>query len=225
MGSLIEWGAGGIMEDENLRSFKLNLLKNAAKALKRNGFETEVFEDTQAAAKYILKLIGSGKKVGMGGSMTVQGMGLPETLKNAGNEIITHTPGMSDAVRIKTWLAAQTADFYLASPQAVTAKGEMLFIDGSGNRAAAVIYGPGMVVLIAGVNKMTATSNDGFWRMRNVAAIANNIRLKRNNPCVKTGKCEDCASVERVCNVVTLLWKKPRLTDYRVILINEDLGY
>lgn len=204
---------------------KIKLLKDTAEALEKNGFEAAVFEDSPSAIKHILALIGSGKKVGMGGSMTVQAMGLPEALKKAGNEITTHALGMSEDERMKTWLKAQTADFYLASPQAITAKGEMLFLDGNGNRAAAVIYGPGRVILIAGVNKITGTMDEGLWRMRNVAAIANNIRLKKNNPCVKTGKCEDCASPERICNVMTTLLKKPRSTNYTVILINEELGY
>jgi len=204
---------------------ELKRLEDTAAALRKNGFETMVFEDAPSAIRHVLALVGSGKKVGMGGSMTVQGLGLPEALKKAGNEIITHLPAMSEDERMKTWLKAQTADFYLASPQAITARGEMLFLDGNGNRAAAVIYGPGRVVLIAGANKLTGTMDEGLWRMRNVAAIANNIRLKKNNPCVKTGKCEDCASPERICNVLTTFLKKPRITNYTVILINEELGY
>ncbi|MBU2572692.1 MAG: lactate utilization protein [Elusimicrobia bacterium] len=213
------------MEDANKRTFKLKLLENTAEALKKNGFGAIVFQDAPAAASYVLKLIGSGKKVGMGGSMTVQGLGLPEDLKKADNEIITHTPEMSPQERRQTWLKAQAADFYLASPQAITARGEMIFVDGLGNRASSVVFGPGKVVLLAGVNKLVKDLDEGMWRMRNVAAIANNIRLKRNNPCVKTGKCEDCSSPERICNTVTMLWKKTRPTEYEVVLINEELGY
>ncbi|MCX5786273.1 MAG: lactate utilization protein [Elusimicrobia bacterium] len=213
------------MKDENKRAFELKLLKSAAEALKQNGFDTEVFEDSPSAADYVLKMIGSGKTVGLGGSMTAAALNLPEALKEGKNEIITHTPAMAPQERVRTWLKAQAADFYLASPQAITVKGEMIFIDGFGNRVASVIYGPGKVVLLAGVNKIVRDMEEGLWRMRNVAAIANNIRLKRENPCVKTGKCEDCASPERICNAVTMLWKKPRLTNYKVILINEELGY
>jgi len=213
------------MKDENKRSFELKLLKNTAEALKKNGFDAEVFEDAPSAAKYIITLIGSGKKIGMGGSMTAQALGLPAELKKTKNEIMTHSPGMSDAERIHTWLKAQATEFYIASPQAITAGGELIFIDGNGNRAAAVIYGPGKVILIAGINKIVRDMDEGLWRIRNVAAIANNIRLKKNNPCVKTGKCEDCDSLERICNAVTMLWKKPRLTNYKVILVGEELGY
>lgn len=213
------------MADENKRAFQMKQLENAAEALKKNGFGAIVLEDGAAAASHVLKLIGSGKKVGLGGSMTVQGLGLAEALKKAGNEVVTHLPEMSPQERRQTWLKAQSADFYLASPQAITAKGEMIFIDGLGNRASSVVFGPGKVILLAGVNKLVKDLDEGMWRMRNVAAIANNIRLKKNNPCVKTGKCEDCASPERICNAVTMLWKKPRPTEYEVVLINEELGY
>ncbi len=213
------------MIDENKRAFQLKSLENAAEALKKNGFGANVFNDSEAAAAYVLKLVGAGKKVGLGGSMTVQGLGLPEELAKSGNEVITHKPEMSPPERRQTWLKAQSADFYLASPQAITAKGQMIFIDGLGNRASSVVFGPGKVVLIAGVNKLVKDLDEGMWRMRNVAAIANNIRLKKNNPCVKTGKCEDCSSPERICNAVTMLWKKPRPTEYEVVLINEELGY
>ena len=213
------------MDDENKRTLKLKLLENTAGALKKNGFEAKVFTDSPSAAGHILSLVGSGKTVGMGGSMTVEALGLHQALQKAGNVIITHKPDMSPRERMQTWLKAQAADFYMASPQAITAKGELLFIDGNGNRTAAVTYGPGKVILIAGVNKLVRNSDEGLWRMRNVAAIANNMRLKKNNPCVKTGKCEDCASPERICNVINILLKKPRCTDYEVVLINEELGY
>lgn len=213
------------MPDENKRAFQLKQLENAAEALKKNGFAASVFDNGTGAAGYVLRLIGAGKKVGMGGSMTALALGLPGALKKAGNEVITHLPEMSPEERRQTWQRAQSSDFYLASPQAVTAKGQMIFVDGLGNRASSVVFGPGKVVLLAGVNKLVKDLEEGLWRMRNVAAIANNIRLKRDNPCVKTGKCEDCASPERICNAVTMLWKKTRPTEYEVVLINEELGY
>jgi hypothetical protein len=126
----------------------------------------------------VLKLIGGGKKIGLGGSMTTAELGLPEALTKARNTIITHKPEMSDAERIKTWLEAQAADFYIASPQAVTAGGKMIFLDGLGNRAAAILYGPGKVILLAGINKLVKDTEEGLWRMRNVAATAKNRQMR-----------------------------------------------
>lgn len=212
------------MED-NIKALGLKSLQNAAAALRRNGFAAEIFPDGAAAAAALLAMAGTGKKVGIGGSMTVAALGLPEKLAAAGNEVITHRPGMQPEERRRVWLAALASDIYLASPQAVTADGKLVLVDGNGNRCAAVTWGPRRIVLLAGVNKLARDQQEGLWRARNTAAIANNLRLGKENPCVKTGRCEDCASPARICNVVTLLWKKPPVSDISVLLINEELGY
>ncbi|MCK5357034.1 MAG: lactate utilization protein [Elusimicrobiales bacterium] len=201
-----------------------NLLLTA-KALNENGFETEVFENSKTAAENIIKNVGSKKTLGFGGSMSVDALNLKEKLSAAGNEIIKPGPGISKDEKIKLWLKAQNADFYFASPQAITSKGEMIFLDANGNRGAAVIYGPKKIILIAGYNKLVETLDDGLWRARNIAAIKNNIRLKKDNPCVPAGKCQDCSSENRICNVTTILSKKPWMSNYKVVLVNEELGY
>ena len=211
--------------DTNMKTAGMKRLAVAAAALKKNGFDAEVFPEAAPAVKAVLTLIGKERRIGLGGSMTAAELGLPEALREAGNQIITHTPEMSDPERVRTWLKAQTSDFYIASPQAVTMRGEMIFVDALGNRAAAVLYGPGKVILLAGVNKLVPDTEEGLRRSRDIAALANNIRLGKDNPCVRSGKCEDCASPSRICNAALTLWKRPRLTDYRVILINERLGY
>lgn len=213
------------MIDENKKKFNLKRLEKLSEKLKKNGFETFVFEDSKSAVNHVLSVVGKSKKIGHGGCQTIKEIGLVEKLKDMGNEIITHAPGMDRQTRIETWIKAQIADFYFASPQAITMNGELIFIDGHGNRVAAVIYGPKKVLLIAGNNKIVKDLQEGFWRMRNVAAIANNIRLGKKNPCVISGKCEDCDSETRICNVASILYKKPTSTDYQIILINEELGY
>lgn len=211
--------------EKHRKTLNLKFLQNAAAALRKNNFAAEVYDDGPAAAAALLELAGRGKKIGLGGSMTMAALGLPEALKAAGNEIITHKAGMSPEEKRAVWLAALASDIYLASPQAVTLDGKLIFIDGNGNRGAAVIYGPRKTVLIAGVNKLAKDQEEGLWRSRNVAAIANNIRLEKDNPCVAAGRCVDCASKTRICNAVTLLWKKPAVSDILVLLVNEDLGY
>jgi LUD domain len=197
----------------------------AAKTLKSNGFETEVFENSQSATESIIQSVGSGKTLSFGGSMSVDALNLREKLSTAGNETIKPAPGITKDEKIKIWLKAQNADFYFASPQAITSKGEMIFLDANGNRGAAVIYGPKKIILIAGYNKLVKTLDDGLWRAKNIAAIKNNIRLKKDNPCVKAGQCQDCSSASRICNVTTILSKKPWMSNYKVFLINEELGY
>ena len=211
--------------DEHLKARNMKVLERAAAALRGNNFKVSIFDNSAQTAASILDAVGSGKSAGLGGSMTIQALGLAERLKEAGNTVITHTPGMNPGERIKTWLAAQAADFYFASPQAITMKGEVVMLDGNGNRAAACIYGPKKVILVAGVNKLAGDFEQGLWRARNVSAVANSIRLKRDNPCVKTGKCEDCSGPQRVCNVLSVLYKKPASTDIEIFLVNEELGY
>lgn len=210
--------------DENLKALNLKVLENTAEALRGNNFEAEVYATGAEAASAVLVLAG-GKKVGLGGSVTLKTLGLPESLAAAGCEIITHKTGMSAEEKRSVWLAAQASDLYLASPQAVTLDGKLIFIDGNGNRGAAVIYGPRKIVLLAGINKVVKDQEEGLWRSRNKAAIANNLRLKKDNPCVRTGRCSDCSSPWRICNAVTLLWKKPSASDILVVLVNEELGY
>ncbi|MFN3550719.1 MAG: lactate utilization protein [Endomicrobiia bacterium] len=213
-------------QDENIRIFNKKLLENIKNKLVSNGFKnTEIFDDIISAKKYICSLIGDGKKIGVGGSQTIRSVGLLDDLIQQNNEIITHTKDMDYETRIQTWLKAQSADFYLASPQAVTYNGEIIFIDAYGNRVSACIYGPKKVILIFGYNKIVKDIESGIWRARNVAAVVNNIRLQRDNPCVSTGKCEDCSSTSRICNVLTILYKKPTYTEYEIIMINDILGY
>lgn len=207
------------------QTLELKILQNAAAALRKNNFQAEVYGDGKAAAAALLKLAGGGKKIGVGGSMTVAALGLPEALAAAGNTIITHKAGMDLEAKRAVWLEAQASDIYLASPQAVTLDGKLIFIDGNGNRGAAVICGPRKIVLIAGINKIAKDQEEGLWRSRNIAAIANNLRLSKDNPCVAVGRCVDCSSPSRICNAVTLLWKKPSVSEVLVMLVNEDLGY
>ncbi len=211
--------------DANLKAATARSLELAAAALRKNGFAAEVYPDGAAASAALLALAGSGKKIGLGGSVTLAELGLPEALAAAGNTVVTHKPGMPPEERRAVWLSALDSDIYLASPQAVTLDGKLLFVDGNGNRCAALTWGPRKTVLIAGVNKLARDQQEGLWRSRNVAAIANNIRLGKQNPCVKSGRCEDCASPQRICNAVTMLWKKPAASDVLVMLVNQPLGY
>lgn len=211
--------------DENLRKAGQKTLEAAALELKKNNFSVSIHADSAAAAAYLVNMTGTGKKAGFGGSATLAELGLADKLKAAGNEVITHTQGMAREEKLSTWFKAQAADFYFASPQAVTMKGELVLLDGNGNRVAACIYGPGKVVLVAGINKIVENLDQAHWRMRNISALANNIRLNRDTPCVKAGKCVNCASPHRSCNILVTFYKKPSFTEVEVVLVNEELGY
>ncbi|MEM3137804.1 MAG: LUD domain-containing protein, partial [Thermofilaceae archaeon] len=111
------------------------------------------------------------------------------------------------------------------SVNAVTMDGKLISIDGVGNRVAAMIFGPKRVIVVAGKNKLVRDVKEGLWRAKNIAAVMNCKRLKLKTPCVKLDRCLDCSSPERACNITVIVERKPSLTDFHVILVNEDLGF
>lgn len=212
------------MLDENTKIVNRVLLERVSVNLKDNKFDqVYTFESITQAREKILSIIPEESKVGMGGSVTIRQIGLAEELKN--RKIIRHEPAMSLKERKLVWREALMADFYIASPQAITIDGKMLFIDKFGNRGAAVIFGPGRVILIAGYNKIVPDLDAAMWRIRNTAAVKNANRLKLGTPCVRKGQCYDCSSEDRICNSISTLLRKPAATDYTIILINEELGF
>ncbi|MGC8867270.1 MAG: lactate utilization protein [Elusimicrobiales bacterium] len=210
--------------DANIKKANHRLLEIVAENLRKNRFEARIFDTASEASKAIVKFIGSKKDVAFGGCMSIREMGLIEKISE-NNTIYTHSSHMNSDERRKIWLKSLDSDFYIASPQAITLDGKLIFIDGTGNRGAAVIWGPRHILLVAGVNKIVRDQDEGLWRARNIAAIRNNIRLSKKNPCVEKGVCIDCDSDERICNIVIILWKRPRITPITLFLINEELGY
>ncbi len=210
--------------DINTKKADKKLLDVTALNLKKNRFDVEIFSTAVEASQHILKIIGKGKSVGMGGCMSAKEMGLIEKIaKN--NTLYTHKAEMSLEERRSVWLKSLDCDFYIASPQAVSLDGKLIFVDGTGNRCAAITWGPRHILLIAGINKIVKNQEEGLWRARNIAAVRNNIRLSKKNPCIEKGMCVDCNSDERICNIVTILWKRPKITPITVLLVNEELGY
>jgi L-lactate utilization protein LutB len=201
-------------------------LELAAKALTKHGFSTVVVETKEEAAAKVLEMIPAGAKVGIGGSITVRELGLVDALGARGNTVYQHwKPGLTREEEMAIRRAQLTSDVFLASSNAVTLSGELVNIDGVGNRVASEFFGPGKIILIAGVNKITKDVTDGIWRTRNIAAPANGHRLNIKTPCGVAGYCNDCDSPERFCRVLVVLERQPSRSDITVVLVNEDLGY
>ena len=127
---------------------------------------------------------------------------------------------------METRTAAVRADIYISSVNGIAETGEIINIDNTGNRVAAVSYGPKTVYLIVGKNKIAPDYESALFRARNVASPLNAQRLNRKTPCAVNGdRCYDCNSPERICRNLSVLWEKPIGAEYEVNLINEDLGY
>ena len=197
--------------------------ENLKQRLEANGFTVSVFSTGAEAADYLDSAI-DGKTVGIGGSMTISQLGLADRLA-AHNTLHSHwytngNPG--EAIR-----QAMTTDTYLLSANAIAEDtGEILNIDGSGNRVSSSLFGHKKVYFVAGKNKISPDYESALFRLRNVVAPRNAQRLGRKTPCAANAdKCYNCNSPERICNALVVFYKKIGSMDMEVVLIDEELGY
>ncbi len=198
----------------------------AVEALTKNNFTATYVKNREEAVRQIVNLIPADATVGVGGSWTIQEIGLEKELENRGNTIFNHNkPGITPAEANEFRHKEASCDVFITGSNAITLNGEIINVDGAGNRVAAMIFGPKKVIIIVGVNKITRDIVEAQNRIELYAAPLNNKRLNRTNPCVKTGECMDCSSPTRICNVTTILHKKPSLTDMHIVIIGEELGF
>lgn len=187
-------------------------------SLEERGFSVRRFATKEEAADYLDKEI-NGVSVGFGGSMTVQEMGLYPRLASH-NDAVWHwdKAGLEQAA---------VTDMYITSVNGLAETGELINIDGTGNRVASTIFGHEEVYFLIGRNKLAPDYDAALWRARNIASPKNAHRLGCKTPCaVKGDKCYDCSSPERICRALAVLWEKPKgIGRAEVVLIDEDLGY
>lgn len=198
-------------------------IKKAIEALERNRIQASYFETKRDALEAIIHEIKDTDRVGIGGSMTIKDLGIPEVLRDRGNEIFYHwfetTPeGMNTARK-----NAQHADVYLTSTNAITEDGKLVNMDGTGNRVATMIYGPTKVFVICGMNKLVENMEAGIARIEG-NAWKNAVRLGLKTPCVEKKKCMHCNHPQKMCNALTIINGKTA-TSLKVFLIGEELGY
>jgi len=200
--------------------------KRTVAALGKNGFDALYLPSAAEAAEKILSFIGSGSKVGFGGSMTVKAMDLAEHARQKGAAILDHNaPGLSAEQKMEILRAQLTCDVFISSANAITMDGCIFNVDGNGNRVAALSFGPRKNIVVAGLNKVVANLDEAYERLRLYAAPLNNIRLNKPNPCVKAGYCMDCALDTRICRIYHILRRRPSLSDFTVIIVGEELGF
>ena len=191
--------------------------------LEQNGYVVSYY-DTAAEAKAALVAAIKGKTVGMGGSVTLRDMGLYEALSEE-NQVFWHWKQQPvNEAREK----ANAAQVYLTSLNAVAETGELINIDGDGNRLAATTFGDKKVYFVIGINKIAPDFHSAVQRARNIAAPLNARRLNKQTPCAlgQEIKCYDCKSADRICKGMTVLYKKlGGVTEMEVVIIGEELGY
>ncbi len=195
-------------------------------SLKKNNFQATYCSTGSEAVAEILKLIPSNATVGVGGSQAVAELGILDQLAAQGNIILNHNqPGLDATQKLAVRRQQLTCDVFLAGTNAVTMDGKLVNTDGTGNRVAAMIFGPKKVIVVVGMNKIVKDLAAAEQRIKSWAAPFNNKRLNTPNPCVKAGECQDCQGPTRICNVTTIIGKRPSLTDIHIFIVGEDLGF
>ena len=197
-----------------------------AAALSRRNMEAFYCPTAIEGVQKVLELIAPEDVVSWGGAMTADEMNLKELLRRRGQPVIDRDTAATPAERQELMRKALTCDTFLMSSNAISEDGQLVNIDGNGNRVASSLYGHKKVWFIVGRNKLAPTYEEALWRARNIAAPKNAQRLGRKTPCAVHGdRCYDCKSPERICRGLVVLWEAVANMEMEVVLIDQDLGY
>ncbi|MBI9112297.1 lactate utilization protein [Maridesulfovibrio ferrireducens] len=212
---------------QNFWNIRLGELKEV---LDDNGFTTHIANNSKAAAMLVLEKIIpqlSPASISFGGSMTVVDSGLYDQIKQLKKVkvIDTYDTKPSADEKIERRRQSLLSDLFITSANAVTNDGELVNLDGTGNRVAAMAFGPKSVVVLVGRNKICGDLEAATRRIKEYVAPVNAMRLKRKTPCAVTGTCADCSSPERICSIWGITEKSSPKGRIHIILINEDLGF
>lgn len=199
-------------------------LETCAKELRNHHIKADVFETIDEVKAFINEQIEDGAHVGDGGSMTLKYSGIIEMLEARNIDYITHNQALDKKSAEAKNRRNFYADYFLTSANAITMNGEIINVDGHGNRVAAMIFGPKKVFIVAGYNKIVADEEAAKVRIQSIAAPINCVRLQRNTPCTIKGSCQDCRSNERICAAYVKI-NFDREDRLHVLLVNENLGY
>jgi len=206
-------------------------------ALKKNNMKPFYVETKEEIIPLIESLMEKGDKVAFGGSVTLSSIDAVEYMKNGGFSVIDrYEDGISPQERKKRFREAFFADVFLTSSNAITTNGDLVNVDGIGNRVAAMIYGPDSVIVVACENKITDSIEDAFDRIKKIAAPKNCQRLGMETYCFAKGECmglmeenhsitSGCGSENRICCDYTILSKQRAKDRIKVIICKENLGY
>lgn len=195
-------------------------------ALEKGNIKGYYCADCAAAVKLASELTPPNASVSFGGSMTLSESGVMDMLRTRSDLQLIDRSRAKDAAEIKKmYHDALCSDVYFMSTNAITKNGELINIDGNGNRVAALIYGPERVVIIAGMNKVVSTVEDGIHRVHDVAAPPNGVRLGKSTPCAVTGFCHDCFAPDCMCSHTVITRRCSTPNRIHVILVGETLGY
>lgn len=195
------------------------------KNLRSRHFEAYYCENKEQALEKALELIPKGASVGWGGALSAQQIGLIDAVNAGDYKAIDRDKAPTPEEKVKAMKQCLTADVFICGANALSMDGQMVSIDGNGNRVAAIVYGPDSVIVIAGMNKVVDTLEDAVRRARTVAAPMNKQRFPLQTPCEVTGQCADCKSESCICNQILITRNSKPAGRIKIILVNEELGF
>ncbi len=198
--------------------------KILVKNLQSRHFEAYYCANREQALKKALELIPEGASVGWGGALSAEQIGLQDAVRKGNYHALDRETCATAEARERMSRACLDADVFITGANGLSLDGQMVNIDGTGNRVAAIIYGPKNVLVIAGMNKVTDSLEDAIRRARTVAAPMNQQRFQLPNPCTATGTCADCKSLTCICNQIVITRNCRPAGRIQFILVGEDLG-
>lgn len=182
-------------------------------------------ENLVEAKEKLLNMIEEGSSIALGGSVTLNEMGLVDHIREGNYNFYDRYNQPSWPETVECMRQSMVADYLITSTNAITKNGEIVNNDCTGNRVAGMIFGPKKVIIVAGVNKVVDTIDDAFKRIRDIAPL-NVKRVGHKTPCAETGKCEDCNIPDRMCNYTTIIHHGMKFKDrITVIIVAEEVGY
>jgi hypothetical protein len=206
-----------------LRNAKLGA--KVVKALQSRAFEAWYFDEIAGATEKVFSLIPRDHVVSWGGSLTVTALNLTVLAAEKGYTVIDRDAAANTEERMDLMRKALLCDTFLTSANAISEDGQLVNIDGNGNRVAAMIFGPRQVIVVAGMNKVAKTLADALVRARTVASPLNVQRFPAlTTPCNENGSCADCLSAASICNYFVTIRRCNPPGRIKVILVGKDLG-
>lgn len=204
-----------------------NLAESIIEKLSKRNMEGYYCKDREEANAKAKRFLTPDCSVSWGGSETLKEIGLIDDLKELSSEYeILDKSAIPSELSKKEFLGKVfTSDFYFMSTNAITLDGELINIDGNGNRVACLCNGPEHIVIIAGMNKIVPDVKSGIMRVRNIAAPPNSLRLGLDTPCAEYGRCVDCLKDDCICCQTVITRKSRHAGRIKVILVGENLGY
>ncbi|MCP4576311.1 MAG: lactate utilization protein [Deltaproteobacteria bacterium] len=200
--------------------------RKCVESLKKHGFDAHFAVNEKEARKLALEMTSGYESFGFGGSDTTRALGILEELKTRGKTIYDHwQEGLGREEELNIRMEMGRCDCFFCGANAVSLTGEVVNVDGVGNRTNAMSFGPGKVVILAGMNKVTRDLESAIGRVKEVAGPMRAKSLGMETPCAETGICNDCNAPQRICRITTILHRKPMMTDISVILVNQSLGF